>query len=530
MTFSHWTISTRLRLGFGILIAMTVAMAVLGINAMQDLNRTSDEMANKVWVRARLANLVADNLRGSMTRLAQMVAATDPDVREMAGKKVGVTTSNFNKALKELGPLVLTPQGKALLADTLAQRDKYLADCLRVVALANAGKNDEAVAFAYGATYNSNLEFAYAIRRQIAFEEKSFEVMAAAAGSTFVNARKLMWSAVIGAVVLGLGAALLTTRSIVHPLKRAVAVARTVAAGDLTADIPVHSRDETGQLMQALKDMNAALLKIVTQVHSGSEEIAIASREIAGGNLDLSARTEQQASSLEKTTSSMEEMTSTVRQNAENAQQANALAVAASDVAREAGAAVTRVVETMNDIDSTSRQIVDIISVIDGIAFQTNILALNAAVEAARASEQGRGFAVVAGEVRNLAQRSAAAAREINALLGASVEKVNVGSKLVNEAGTTMNKVVGSVQRVTDLMTEISCASREQAAGITEINQSIAKLDTMTQQNAALVEEAAGAAGSLQDQAAQLARLISTFKVDCDPREVAASLPVATCS
>ena len=506
-------ISTRLCTGFGILIVMTVAMAVLGIDAMQDLNRASDEMANKVWVRARLANQVADNLRGSMTRLTQMVAASDADTRDMAGKKVGVTTANFNKALEELEPIVLSVQGKALLADTKVRRDRYLADCLRVMALVNEGRSGEAAALAYGATYSSNLEFAYAIRRQIAFEEKNFEDTAATAESIFVKARKIMWSAAIGAVVLGLGAALLITRSIVIPLKRAVEVARTVAAGDLTADIPVHSRDETGQLMLALRDMNASLQKIVAQVRSGSEEIAIASREIAGGNLDLSARTEQQASSLEQTTSSMDLITSNVRQNAENAQQANALALDASEVAREAGAAVERVVGTMNEIDASSRRIVDIISVIDGIAFQTNILALNAAVEAARASEQGRGFAVVASEVRNLAQRSAAAAKEINALLDETVAKVNTGSKLVIEAGATMKRVVSSVQRVTDIMTEISCASREQASGITEINQSLATLNSMTQQNAALVEEAAGAAASLQDQATQLEQLISTFKV-----------------
>jgi methyl-accepting chemotaxis protein len=404
MTLRDSTISARLRLGFGILIAMTMAMAILGIDAMQTLNRTSDDMANKVWARARLANVVADNLRGSMTRLAQMVATDDPDIRAMAGKKVGVTTANFDKALHDLKPLVLTAEGKALLADTLARRDRYLADCLDVVALVHAGRREEAAALTYGAAYASNLEFAYAIRRQITFEEKTFETMAATAGATFVDARRVMWSAAIGALALGLGAALLITRSIVRPLKRAVGIARTVADGDLTADIPVHgSRDETGQLLLALKDMNAALLAIVAQVRSGSGEIAIASREIAGGNLDLSARTERQAASLEMTSMSMERMTSTVRLNAEHARQASALAVAASDVARDAGAAVVRVIDTMRGIDATSRRIVDIVAVIDGIAFQTNILALNAAVEAARAGEQGRGFAVVAGEVRSLA-------------------------------------------------------------------------------------------------------------------------------
>jgi methyl-accepting chemotaxis protein len=513
------TISTRLRLGFGILIAMTTAMAILGIDAMQALNRTSDDMANKVWVRARLANLVADNLRGSMTRLAQMVATDDPDIRAQAGKKVGVTTANFNKALQELEPLVLTEEGKALLADTLARRDRYLADCRRVVALVNAGRQQDAVVLTYGAAYASNLEFAYAIRRQITFEEKRFESLAAVAGVTFADARRIMWGAAIGALVLGLGAALLITRSIVRPLQRAVGIARTVADGDLTADIPVHgTRAETAQLMLALRDMNAALVAIVAQVRAGSGEIAVASREIAGGNLDLSARTERQAASLETTSMSMDRMTSTVRRSAEDAQQASALAVAASDVARDAGAAVARVVDTMLAIDATSRRIVDIVAVIDGIAFQTNILALNAAVEAARAGEQGRGFAVVAGEVRSLAQRCATAAGEVHALLDASVAQVDAGSRLVDDAGTTMHRVVDSVQRVTDIVAGISRASRDQAEGIGDINRAIATLDAMTQQNAALVEQAAGAAGSLQDQAARLEQMISTFKVERGPR------------
>ncbi|MCS0631181.1 methyl-accepting chemotaxis protein [Telluria mixta] len=513
MTFCDLTISTRLRFGFGILIAMTVAMVFLGIDAMEALNRTSDDMANKVWVRARLANLVADNLRGSMTRLAQMATASDPVVRAMAGKKIGVTTGNLNRALADLEPLVPTPEGRALLADTLARRDRYMDACRQVVALANEGRRQEAVALAYGPAYDTNLAFAYAIRRQITFEEKNFESRAAAAAKIFADARRMMWGAAGGALVLGLGAALLITRSIVRPIRRAVDVARTVAAGDLSADIPVHGRDETGQLMRALKDMNAALLKIVAQVQAGSGEIAAASRQIAGGNLDLSVRTEQQAGALEKTSVSMEQMTSTVSLNAAHAEEASALAVAASDVARDAGAVVARVVDTMRGIDATSRRIVDIVSVIDSIAFQTNILALNAAVEAARAGEQGRGFAVVAGEVRNLAQRCAAAAREIHALLAASVAQVDTGSALVSEAGATMDRVVDSVQRVTDIVGAISSASREQAAGIGDINGAVATLDEMTQRNAALVEEAAGAAGGLQDQAARLEKLISAFKV-----------------
>ncbi|MGK5047778.1 methyl-accepting chemotaxis protein [Janthinobacterium sp. GB4P2] len=313
---------------------------------------------------------------------------------------------------------------------------------------------------------------------------------------------------------LGIGCAAYITRAITQPINLAVKVAQTVASGDLTSQIEVHTTEETGQLLQALKDMNSSLVNIVGQVRSGTQTIATASSEIASGNLDLSSRTEEQASSLEETASSMEELTSTVRQNADNAQQANQLALSASGVAVKGGAVVGKVVETMDAINDSSRKIVDIISVIDGIAFQTNILALNAAVEAARAGEQGRGFAVVATEVRNLAQRSAAAAKEIKTLIGDSVVAVDSGSKLVAEAGNTMAEIVASVQRVTDIMAEISLATQEQSSGIDQINQAIGQMDQVTQQNAALVEEAAAAAESLQEQSGQLAEVVSVFKLD----------------
>ena len=291
-------------------------------------------------------------------------------------------------------------------------------------------------------------------------------------------------------------------------------LAGRVAGGDLTSVIEVTSNDETGQLLQALKDMNASLFNVVRQVRVGTDTIAAASSEIAGGNLDLSARTEQQAGALEETTSSMEQMNSTVRQNADNARQANGLAASASEVARRGGQVVSQVVQTMASIDTSSRKIVDIIGVIDGIAFQTNILALNAAVEAARAGEQGRGFAVVASEVRNLAQRSAGAAKEIKGLIDNSVGQVELGTRLVRQAGSTMDEVVASVQRVTDIMGEISSASREQQTGIAQINLAITEMDGVTQQNAALVEEAAAAAAALQDQASSLAEVVSVFKLD----------------
>jgi len=316
-------------------------------------------------------------------------------------------------------------------------------------------------------------------------------------------------------LILALGAvfAHLISKSITRPLIDAVRLAQRVAAGDLSGEVEVKSRDETGQLLQALKSMNENLRKTVGEVRSGTDAISAASEQIASGNADLSSRTEQHASSLEETASSMEELTSTVMQNAENAKRANQLALGASDVARKGALVVTEVVGTMSSIEDSSKKIEDIISVIDGIAFQTNILALNAAVEAARAGEQGRGFAVVASEVRNLAQRSAAAAKEIKQLIGDSVRKVEDGSKLVDEAGETMGKIAGSVTKVTDIMSEIAAASQEQSAGIEEVNQAITQMDQVTQQNAALVEQAAAAAESLKQQVQNLVQAVAVFKL-----------------
>jgi methyl-accepting chemotaxis protein len=362
-----------------------------------------------------------------------------------------------------------------------------------------------------------------------ALQKATNQADAAEASAAYQRARMLMLVLSGLAIVVGVVAAIRIARGLLRQLggepDYAASIAGRIAAGDLTVVVDTQSNDNHSML-HAMKKMRDALAEIVAEVRVGTETIASASSQIASGNQDLSARTEQQASSLEETASSMEELTSAVRANNDNARQANQLAQSASAVAVQGGAVVSQVVNTMGAINDSSRKIVDIIAVIDGIAFQTNILALNAAVEAARAGEQGRGFAVVASEVRTLAQRSAAAAKEIKELIGNSVEKVEVGSKLVEQAGQTMAEVVSSVQRVTDIMAEISTAGDEQSAGIEQINQAVSEMDTVTQQNAALVEEAAAAAEAMQQQAANLERVVSVFQLDGHQR-VANPAPVA---
>jgi methyl-accepting chemotaxis protein len=514
MRFLNLNIANRLRLGFGLLVALILLVGFIGMHSLSQLHEGTNDIAKGVWPRVQQANLALDNVRGSMGRVGQLVASDDPGARVTANERLAANIEGFDKALRDLEPLLVAPTGKALLAEAKGLRNEYVALVGKVQALVKDGKIDEARALAFGDTYAALHAFAGNLRKQVEFQEGRFDGAAKNADEVFGTAQIATAGAEILAVLLAIGAAVVITRSVVRPLNRAVEVARTVAAGDLTSRIDVQGKDEAAQMMQALKEMNASLSSLVSEVRTGSGEIATAAREIATGNLELSSRTEQQAGALEETASSMEEMTSTVRQNAENAQQANQLAASASDVARRGGQVVARVVETMGDIDQASRKIVEIISVIDGIAFQTNILALNAAVEAARAGEQGRGFAVVAGEVRTLAQRSAAAAKEIKQLIDDSVAKVSVGSQLVSDAGATMDEVVTSVQRVTDIVAEISSASREQEGGIVQINQAITEMDSVTQQNAALVEEAAGAAGSLQEQADRLAQMAAVFRVE----------------
>jgi methyl-accepting chemotaxis protein len=513
MKFANLKIARRLQFAFGLVIVVLLATIAIALSSMDSLNEASTEMTEKVWPRARTTNAAVLSVRSSFGRLAQLAAVADPAERQDAAARLTENMATLSKSIDALDSLLVLEKGKKLNAEAKVLRDTYLVLIGQVLVLSNAGKMDEASKLVFGDVYQTMHKLSLSLSEQNKFQEERFGEIDAAADANFAHSRKVMIGASLLAVLLSVAAAIVISRSIVRPLEQAVNVARTVAAGDLTSVIDVTSKDETGQLMLALREMNTSLQAIIGEVRTGSDTIASASSEIASGNLELSSRTEQQASSLEETASSMEEMTSTVKQNADNARQANVLAASASDVARKGGVVVSQVVETMGAINDSSRKIVDIISVIDSIAFQTNILALNAAVEAARAGEQGRGFAVVASEVRNLAQRSASAAKEIKTLIDDSVQQVTRGSKLVNDAGSTMEEVVTSVQRVTDIMAEISSASREQEAGIEQINMAITEMDSVTQQNAALVEEAAAAAGSLEEQSTALAQLVSRFVV-----------------
>ncbi|MEA5098262.1 MAG: methyl-accepting chemotaxis protein, partial [Burkholderiaceae bacterium] len=405
-----------------------------------------------------------------------------------------------------------TEKGKELFKKISDARTPYVNATTHFMKLVEEGKKDEAKKALTTEILPAQRLYFTQLEEFSKFLEDLMKQADKEADEVYAMARIIMLALAAIAAVIAALVAVFATRSITRPLNEAVQIAETVASGDLTSRIEVRSSDETGQLMQALKHMHDSLINIVSQVRTGTDTIATASAQIAAGTQDLSSRTEEQASSLEETASSMEELTSTVRQNADNARQANQLAVTASEVATKGGEVVSQVVKTMNDIDGSSKKMADIINVIDGIAFQTNILALNAAVEAARAGEQGRGFAVVATEVRSLAQRSASAAREIKTLIDDSVTKVESGSKLVADAGSTMEEVVSSIKRVNDIMNEITAASREQSDGIEQVNQAVIQMDQVTQQNAALVEEAAAAAESLQDQAANLVQVVSVFR------------------
>jgi methyl-accepting chemotaxis protein len=514
MNLAKMKIGPRLGLGFAAVLCLMVLLAVCAFSSLSKLNENIDVILNDNLRKLSIAQDMSDELHVITRVMRNMVILSDKDAIKAEQEKL-VKARNQYIALRET--LEKVPKSAAAVAQLdaikqLHETARPLND--KVVQLALENRDEEATTLLLKQAAPATEQWQQALIQYVDRQKERSKGQSESAAKTYEEAAALMWSIAGLAVVLGGVVAWLITRSITRPLREAITIAQTVADGDLTQRITVRSQDETGQLIQALKAMNESLVKIVDEVRAGTDTIATASGQIAAGNHDLSSRTEEQASSLEETASSMEELTSTVKQNADNAHQANQLAMKASDVAGKGGMVVSQVVDTMASINQASNKIVDIISVIDGIAFQTNILALNAAVEAARAGEQGRGFAVVAAEVRTLAQRSAGAAKEIKALIDTSVEKVDAGAALVNQAGATMDEIVNSIKQVTDIMGDIAAASQEQTAGIEQINQAITQMDQVTQQNAALVEEATAASEAMQDQAGNLARMVSVFKLD----------------
>ncbi|WP_273035811.1 methyl-accepting chemotaxis protein [Massilia timonae] len=524
MKLANLNIGKRLALGYGVICAMLVVMIVMSNAMLGRINAGTDEIVHGRMPRIALTNQMQAEINDIAIALRNMLLSTDAADHERQVRDIMASRAAMDDILAKLKDALHNPQALALLDQMRNETAQYKTGQDAIIRHVAAGDVEAARTLLSEELRPLLVRLKGATREQTALQNEIADAAARDAQATYRNTSALMWGLGAAALVLAALVAWWITRSITRPLGRALEVANTVAAGDLTSRIEVTTRDETGQLLQALKTMNESLARTVGTVRVGTDTIAVAAGQVAVGSQDLSSRTEQQASALEEAASSMEELTSTVRQNADNARQANVLADAASNVAARGGAVIEQVVGTMDAINASSARINDIIGVIDGIAFQTNILALNAAVEAARAGEQGRGFAVVATEVRNLAQRSAAAAKEIKGLIGDSSGKVADGSRLVAEAGATMQEIVESVRRVTDIMAEISAASQEQTAGIEQINGAVAQMDEGTQQNAALVEEAAAASASMQEQAARLAQAVAVFRIDGEQARAAADM------
>ncbi len=507
------SIARRTTLVLGFMMASILVVSGLSVAKFNAVSAQINELAEKQVERISLSQRWDANIREAVARWTSVALAPDAALFNATKEKALAISTDTTRVQKRFAEIESSPQGLELSKELGAARTLWLAERDKVRAAIEAG--DQAGAVALG-----NNSFAKVSDSYLAVSARHAEYQIERAktyeAEAIADARfHLFWLmavtlfCLVSAIVLGVAFA----RSLVRPLEYAVRVADRIAAGDLTETIQAHGRDEAARMLTSLHGMQGRLRDVVGQISETTGSIGTASAEIASGNQDLSSRTEQAASNLQQAASSLEQLTGTVSQTAESARTANQLAASASVAAERGGAVVAQVVVTMEDINSSSKKIADIIGTIDGIAFQTNILALNAAVEAARAGEQGRGFAVVASEVRSLAQRSAAAAREIKGLIQASVEKVDNGTRLVREAGSTMEDIVGGVRRVTDVIGEISSATSEQSTGLRQVNETVAGLDQMTQQNAALVEESAAAAESLNEQTARLGNMVGAFRL-----------------
>lgn len=511
--FNDLKIASKLLVAFSLLLVLTTALGILTVGKLRDVYSATERIKDQSLPSVKsILEMKAIAWRYREAELA-LILTTDVNNIARAETQMAQCLKEFSVQLNVFKELVSSPEDKADFKAMMAIAGKYIQESQKILALSQRGNQ---VAARDWIDDESQTMFSESMKKIETLAKRSLDASTGAgqsAEATYYSARMWITGVLIGTVVIGISMAFALARLVSLPLLRAVGIANTVAAGNLSAHIEVTSSDETGQLMQALKFMNDSLVKVASEVRSKTDTITTASKEIAAGNLDLSYRTEKQASSLEETTASMEQLTATVKQTADNARQASSLADSASTAAVMGSAVVSQVVQTMASINQSSKKIADITGVIDSIAFQTNILALNAAVEAARAGEQGRGFAVVASEVRNLAQRSAIAAKDIKNLITDSVYKVDSGTRLVDQSRTTMEQIVTCVKRVTDIMSEISAASLEQSAGIEHVNKALSQMDLATQQNAALVEEAAAASESMQTQAVNLAQVVSVFKL-----------------
>ena len=511
---THLKIATRLTLGFSLVLALSTAILLMGLFRMSQLHKSTDFIVNNKVAALNAAVEMRSQGRALALILRKMTAPTDTAEGEREAKKLAQTLDDYSKSELILKNSLSGNESEAAFMKVANQKQALLQVIGKIKAFSAEANYFDAANLLQTEFNVPHETWSVALGELAHFQNEAMKTTFEESKVNYQSSVRVM--ILIGILTIGFGAfsGWVISRSIAAPLKLAAQYADSIATGELTSDIDAQGHDEISDLLASLKQMQENLINTVLKIKEGTDTISVASREIASGNADLSSRTESQASSLEETASSMEELTSTVKQNADNARQANQLVVSASGVAVKGGAVVGQVVSTMGSIKESSRKIVDIISVIDGIAFQTNILALNAAVEAARAGEQGRGFAVVASEVRSLAQRSASAAKEIKDLIGDSVAKVDQGSKLVDEAGKTMDEIVTSVQHVADIMSEITAASQEQSAGIEQVNLAITQMDEMTQQNAALVEQAAAAAESMEEQSAELAKSVDVFKLN----------------